>query len=1016
LCLLFLTAISGFSATNATLWGRVLDDDNAAVVGLPVSLDPSYGGYGSGYGGGIVMQPGPTSPGPMPPVPPLPDSDPRPRLYATTGPDGSFKFEGVAGAYRLNSGWENYPRIYPGSVAVMLLEGEAVTNFVFRVHRANVEIFGTVTGPDGEVFTNTAVNVSPSLYGSVPATSGMTDATGSYRVRVFPGDWIGSLNAFEINRRGYFVNAPTNVSFAAAGTNEVNFVVERPPYTLSGVVVDDRGEPIANIPLNAYRANDWSYNRFEAVSGADGSFSFAVNAGTWHVAYWRPYLATNLPYAQMTYGIEVAGGNVITNIVLPKFRSRVDGVVKTSEGEPMANVSGQMLATVAGVQMLEWFNTDTNGAFSVPVVNGDWRISVNGYQLNLLGFLAPAAIDLSLVDSTNAITFTAIRPSSKLRGTVRDETGAPITNLAFSVWTSGPTYSTFPAVTDEQGRYVVGVPAGKWFYQVQGTNQGAHFHVGLIEPVEVADGGEAVRDITLVRAPHRVQVTLRDQNGAFIVSTNMLWFGAYPVEEESARMANGSFQNGVGEIYVSAGEWRVMPFSGPEGYEPIAGRILTVTNDVSVTLTARKRVFNSTLSGQLVDENGVPVTNAIAMAYTGAPPGQKLVDSEGKFSFTASAGVFSVGAEAPGYVIAWRTVEIGAGTNVFRLVRARKATATLIVRIATANEADIFGVYARTRVGNDVFTASGRFEDGVARIELFPGEWTIAGNAANPDGRQIFHRSVTVTAGEQELTLGGFPAPRTAKIRGRVVDEHGNAAKVGTVTAESIDGIAHYGSVAADGSFEVPVSAGRWWVSLSTGAPYWSYSAYFTAGEIVDGQEVDVGAIVMRTRDVTALTRLRTVSGENPEFAVGMNVSAKRTVNGITYSVTGMRYDGDIPLRLARGEWEFSLWTWEIMASGFANIQPRIFNVPPGGVTNTIVLEPLPLTVTAPRFSISSEPGGKPRLRMHVERSQPTDIESSMDFKTWRLRTDEYPSMGYVDLPSETATNRVEFFRAVTIE
>jgi hypothetical protein len=55
-------------------------------------------------------------------------------------------------------------------------------------------------------------------------------------------------------------------------------------------------------------------------------------------------------------------------------------------------------------------------------------------------------------------------------------------------------------------------------------------------------------------------------------------------------------------------------------------------------------------------------------------------------------------------------------------------------------------------------------------------------------------------------------------------------------------------------------------------------------------------------------------------------------------------------------------------------------------------------------------------VRVHVDRSNATDIEYSTDLKNWRLRTDEYPSMGYVDIPAETATNRVEFFRAVTIE
>jgi hypothetical protein len=74
------------------------------------------------------------------------------------------------------------------------------------------------------------------------------------------------------------------------------------------------------------------------------------------------------------------------------------------------------------------------------------------------------------------------------------------------------------------------------------------------------------------------------------------------------------------------------------------------------------------------------------------------------------------------------------------------------------------------------------------------------------------------------------------------------------------------------------------------------------------------------------------------------------------------------------------------------------------------------LDVVGPWFSIASEPGGKPRLRVHLERNRLTEIEASSDLKKWRLHTEETPSTGYIDIPSETATNRVEFFRAVVIE
>jgi hypothetical protein len=1009
LCLLFLTAISGFSATNATLRGRVLDDSNVAVPGLPVSLEPIYGAYG----GGLIMQPIPPSSAPTPAIPPVPDSDLRPRLYATTGRDGSFNFEGAAGGYVLNTEWENSSRIYPARVGLVLTNGETVTNFVFRVHRANVEIHGKVTGAGGEVFTNTTVNFAPAQVTAGLPTTAITDETGSYRVRVFAGEWVGTLSLYEANQHGYFVNAQTNVVFSAPGTNEVNFVLERPPYTLSGVVMDDRGEPIANIPLTASHLNAWPYNRFEVVSDADGRFSFWVVSGRWAIGYSETYPPRNLPYKTMFVYVDVAGANVVTNLILPKTRSRLNGVVKTPEGEPMASVTGQMTMMFGNDQLYDWFTTDTNGQFSVAVANGQWRVMPHSSEFNRRGYVAPPEIGISLVDSTNLVTFTAIHPPSKLRGTVRDETGAPVTNLPVRVYSWEAKYASFSATTDSEGRYVVGVAPAKWLYEVQGTNQGTFYHVNPIDPVEVGDGEEAVRDITLVRAPHRLRVTLRDENGALVASTNWQMLNVHSVDAVAPRGVDAWFNYGIAEVHVAPGEWRVLAQAPSQMFQPIPGTILLVTNDVSVTFTVRKRVFDSTLSGQAVDEEGAPVTNATASAYSSTPPVLSAVDAEGKFSFAVEAGLVSLAVDARGYVTASRRVEVAPNTNVFRLVRARKASATLVVRITAPPGApiDVFGINARTRIGNDIFRASAPVEGGVARLKLFPGEWDISAWAANPSGRQMLRRSITVSGGE-ELTLNTFAAAPTAKIRGRVVDEHGDAISLGGASAESIAGRVHNGLVKPDGSFEISVSPGSWWVSLSAGTVY--HGAYFSAGEVVDGQQKDVGAIMIPTRGVVALMRLRTASGEIPEFPYGFNAMAKRTVGGVTFTSSTVRYNGDILLPVAAGDWEFSFWDWQM--SEFASIQPRIFNIPPGGATNLIVLQPRPAAVSGARFSIASEPGGRPRLRMQLDRTDTTEIESSSDFKTWRLRSDEDSSMGYVDIPAETATNRVEFFRAVTIE
>jgi hypothetical protein len=1008
--LLFLMATSGFGADSVTLSGRVLDYENVPVGGLQLSLILMSGDGGS--------------------TPPIPTVDGVQPIYASTADDGSFSFQAAAGIYELGTiGSEEFAR---ARSTVALAAGGSVSNYVLRVHRNDVEIFGKVLGPAGEVVSDCQVRFSPGSsisygFGEVDA---FTDAQGNYRLRVFPGSWTGAPVGVQPNRHGYIVSAQTNVTLAAAGTNEVNFTLVRPTITLSGIVKDQKGDPIANLPLFASRDHDDPfYNGFDTLSGEDGRFSFKVNTGAWRVGYGKFSDSADRGYESISYPIEIAASDVATNIVLPKITSRLNGFVKTPAGDPMTNIQVMVSTTFNGVDLFNWFTTGTNGGFSAPLINGAWKVSLTSYQLSQLGYLAPPEVMVTLADSTNSVVLTALTPPCRIRGVIRDEAGAPVSNLPMQFYSTN-TSTWFWTTADAQGRYLVGVTPGEWIISVDlGAQMAAHIFVDAIAPINVADGTEAQRDITVVRASHRVRVTLRDEDGILFTPEQPARLDASLAKRDFGRSVYGNFFGGVAELYVTSGDWWFY-ISPTSGYWPLSSRILSVTNDVEMSLTVRKVIYNAALAGQVVDEEGKPVTNVLVYTYAGALSSvETRTDLEGKFSFNMPATTGSIWVDAPGYLFANSSFELAAGTNTFRVIHARKIGSTLTVRLnsTAANTNEFFAVNARTRIGNDVFSGYGNSDNPTVTLSLFPGEWMISttgyfeldrglDNRPLSIHRLIDRRLITISGVEQTLIIEAASAVTDATIRGRVVDDLGAPVEIWDASAETIRGDFIQGEIKSDGSFEVHAFPGDWSISAWTRSGPAGYSASVQGVKVAAGETRDLGAIVLPRRGPTALIQLRTLAGRIPSFEEGFAVYAKRTVNGIRYSAYNSSQTGQIPLQLTPGEWELSFSVPSRTTPGFANIQPITINVPPGGSTNTIVLASAPVTVSAPRFSVASEPGGKPHLRLHMDKSRPVDIESSTDLKTWKFHMDEFPYVGFVDVPSEAATNQVQFFRAVVLD
>jgi hypothetical protein len=444
---------------------------------------------------------------------------------------------------------------------------------------------------------------------------------------------------------------------------------------------------------------------------------------------------------------------------------------------------------------------------------------------------------------------------------------------------------------------------------------------------------------------------------------------------------------------------------------------------LTAQLPSAASAFDSVLAGEVIDDLGKPLAN-ISVKTNPAGGGvlvEKLTDSDGKFTFDVVAGYHAVSVDAPGYLISDNAATVTQGASVFRTIHAFRATSTVVVHVnlpETPSNLPFF-VSAGSRINNSLLTGIASevsIDNRTTKFSLYPGYWRFECfvRTGGVDQRQV--QFASVSEGSQDLTFDFVSGVQTSNIRGRTIDEFGASvaltrgfafARNASVRSELTD----------DGSFQFGVLNGKWSLLLFTSTNPESelasgYSAYTEEFEVADNSQLDVGEVQMPTRSANVTIRLRAPGDVTPAFQYGITAYATRTVNGIKYTSYHSSRTGDIDLPLTPGKWEISFSNPQ---NGFANIQPITIDVPPGSSTHSVTLDLAALTLTSPRFSISAEPGGKPRPRLHVERGRIV-IESSTDLKAWKFLQERYPSQGYIDILEDTVTTPVQHFRAIEIE
>jgi hypothetical protein len=352
---LFRTAVGSSSFTNAfaitntpyaqTLTGSVLNHGtnipNALVVMITAS--PTNSDSGMALLGGVANNSG---------------------NYSLRVPTGTFDLAAVKSGFLGN--------LHASRITVTTA-GTVNTNLVLT--DAPVTISGKLVDE-----TDTAIGV-PGIFliarqpGSFIGI-GNSASNGDFVIRVGPGLWEMGENDVEVP--GY-VELSLDDSQINTTTGSVSGLILKHPKATAlfyGSIKDEKNLPLSGINLNASDNNN-KYH-VNATSDSSGNFVVGVRGGE----EWGLNIesdegnATNYLFSGGAYTNLNIGQAVLCNFTAIRGTNRITGHVQDNHNLPLFSVRVYTFATIGGQSYETDTQTDTNGNYSLNVVNGNWTVDV----------------------------------------------------------------------------------------------------------------------------------------------------------------------------------------------------------------------------------------------------------------------------------------------------------------------------------------------------------------------------------------------------------------------------------------------------------------------------------------------------------------------------------------------------------------------------------------------------------------------------------------------------------------
>ena len=657
-----------------------------------------------------------------------------PTMAADAGPDGRFRIEKVSpGSYVLSATAPGYG----AKRAEIVVGGRQLIADVGDVAlQTGLVIRGRVREATGAAVAEARINAFRDRSMGEDRGEGRTDAEGSFA--------IGGL------REGTYrlaVFAPGHAMVdreVEAGAEGVDIVLET-AGSLSGTVVDHRGQPVENFRVLARMPPPTSMAggrvmmgppRSESISSADGRFIVdEVAPGTYVVEVSAPERATStVTNVKVSAGaatdmgrVTLGAGGIVRGSVVDAAGAPVPAAVVTVQGVGRTFAFGPTAAPEAV--------TDAGGLFEMRGV-ATGAIQVTARHPSFAEGRASADVDPAKDPPEVRI---ALLQGGRIEGRARRRDGTAVTG-AVNVFSrrSGPSFATTnltPIAPD--GTFVVEHVAAGTVNVVLMEGSGGQLSSSKEREVELLEGQTA----TVEFVPRDILVTGRVTRGGTAAGNLRL------------RVFGDRFN----AMFLAAGS-TAPPAAGPQ-------RMTALTRD-----DGAYEMF--------VDDAGKATIRIESLDGTVTYPTQ-LVEFPDADTFAFDIALPT--AALSGVVVDRETDQPVAKANVF----------------AASTRPDPNARVAMAAMANSMTGTDGRF-----RLELEPGEYTVSARAEG-----FSAETLTLNVGDSGASDVRLALSRGLSIRGRVVDARGQAVgslRVGAVTGD-LDSPRRGGAAMSmpDGTFEI---------------------------------------------------------------------------------------------------------------------------------------------------------------------------------------------------------------------
>ncbi len=283
-----------------------------------------------------------------------------------------------------------------------------------------------------------------------------------------------------------------------------------PSHKLTGVVVNETGQPMAGVPVHLKPKIDKQETRLfdttETTTSASGTFDLNyIASGTWMIGTAHP------DYAAVTEEITVPSSGSVTLRLGARGGTLSGHVYHKQTGAAVSGISVMLLpGTALGLEKLERFQmtSGADGSFQFErISSGTKRLYVPTDKEKKLGLAMPIPPPLQVAEGETTDVALFVYPGHAITGRVFDkDTDDPLSGAKVSM--AGSRVNGAPeAVTDASGRFRIdGIyPTGGGQsrltaelegYRAEGTE---NFSPEILSVVLSDDSTEATKDVPMIK-------------------------------------------------------------------------------------------------------------------------------------------------------------------------------------------------------------------------------------------------------------------------------------------------------------------------------------------------------------------------------------------------------------------------------------------------------------------------------------------------------------------------------------